>query len=79
MKPLFAAKALALALMLGACALPPPGPPLAQEAQLAIAPKSGEIGYDAHACGGDHGMLEQLSDQDRGRVRLGPPEMSICP
>ena len=66
---------LALALALAACVPPPNTPPV----RLAGAPKPGEVGYDPHACGGDHGMLEQLTEDDRGRVRIGPPEMSICP
>jgi len=76
---------LAAALALAACAVPPPA---AREASghgatgpafLPGAPKPGDSAYDEHACGGDHGMLEEMSDDDRGRLRIGPPQMSICP
>lgn len=66
--------ALALLLLLAACAVPPQ-----QQAWLPGAPKPGDIGYDPHACGGDHGMAEQWYDEQEGRARIGPPEMSICP
>ena len=67
--------AVALALLLAACG----GPGTSPLARLAGAPKPGEYGYDINACGGDHGMLEEITETDRGRIRLGPPEMSICP
>lgn len=78
--------ALAL-LLLGACAQPPlpPGqprprgsPPPPNAAFLPNAPVPGDYNYDAYACGVDHGMIEELVDDARGRLRIGPPEMSIC-
>lgn len=42
------------------------------------APRPGDVGYDEHACGGDHGMAEQWADDMRGYPRIGPPQMSIC-
>jgi hypothetical protein len=76
---------LAAALVVAACAVPPPtarevsNRDATSPAFLAGAPKPGDETYDEHACGGDHGMLEEMSDDDRGRVRIGPPQMSICP
>jgi hypothetical protein len=76
---------IALALTLGACAVPPPTPQgfasadARRPAFLPGAPKPGEVAYNEHACGGDHGMLEELNDNDRGRLHIGPPQMSICP
>jgi len=76
---------LAALLALAACALPPPRAPNASghdttgPAFLPGAPRPGDETYDEHACGGDHGMLEEMTDDDRGRVRVGPPQMSICP
>lgn len=76
---------IALALMLGACAVPQPSPQGTASAEarrpafLPGAPKPGEVAYNEQACGGDHGMLEELNDDDRGRLRVGPPQMSICP
>ncbi len=76
--------AAALAMLAGACAVPPPTPQgianaaARRPAFLPGAPKPGEVAYNEHACGGDHGMLEELNDDDRGRLRIGPPEMSIC-
>ncbi len=76
---------LAAALAVAACAA---SPPTAREASNRVAtgpaflpgaPKPGDETYDEHACGGDHGLLEEMSDDDRGRVRVGPPQMSICP
>ena len=42
------------------------------------APTPGDLGYDATACGGDHGMAEQWYQDLRGYPRLGPPQLSIC-
>jgi hypothetical protein len=76
---------LTAALTLGACTVPPP---IAREvsnhdatgpAFLPGAPKPGAKTDDQRACGGDHGMLEEMSDDDRGRIRVGPPQMSLCP
>ena len=44
----------------------------------ACAPKPGDPGYDATACGGDHGMAQEWFDDRNGYPRIGPPEMSIC-
>ncbi len=74
------------ALALGACAPTPEGIARVKAEQQAFddrtflpgAPKPGDPGYDAHACGGDHGMAEQWADDMRGYPRIGPPEMSIC-
>lgn len=77
--------AVALAMLLGACAAPPPTPQGTASADarrpafLPGAPKPGEVAYNQQACGGDHGMIEELNDDDRGRLRVGPPQMSICP
>jgi hypothetical protein len=74
----------AAVLALGACALPPPtvrevsNPDTSGPGFSHGAPKPSDDTYDEHACGGDHGMLEEMNDDDRGRIRLGPPQMSIC-
>jgi hypothetical protein len=77
-----------LDIVLAACGpLPSPTPEgragvEARERQLTFlpgAPKPGDIGYDDTACGGDHGMAEQWSDDMTGYPRIGPPQMSICP
>jgi hypothetical protein len=79
---------LTLDVALTACGLlPPPSPPgqtgvAARQRQptfLPGAPKPGDIDYDETACGGDHGMIEEMDDDDRGRLRVGPPQMTICP
>jgi hypothetical protein len=75
---------LAALLSLAACALPPPivrevsNPDASGPGLSPSTPKPGNDTYDEHACGGDHGMLEEVNDDDRGRIRLGPPQMSIC-
>ncbi len=75
----------ALALCLAGCGVPPPSPQGLASADsrrpafLPGAPKPGEVAYNEQACGGDHGMLEELNDDDRGRLHVGPPQMSICP
>ena len=89
MRPLVAiALVLTVDVVLTACGpLPSPTPDgrarvAAQERQLAFlpgAPKPGDVGYDETACGGDHGMAEQWSDDMTGYPRIGPPQMSICP
>ncbi|HXE17823.1 MAG TPA: hypothetical protein VN632_11370 [Stellaceae bacterium] len=74
------------AIMLNACASTPDDIARAGAAREAFydraflpgAPRPGEFGYDEHACGGDHGMLEEMNDNDRGRPHIGPPQMSIC-
>lgn len=73
--------AVALAMLLGACAAPPPTPQgtASADARHPASPKPGEVAYNQQACGGDHGMIEELNDDDRGRLRVGPPQMSICP
>ena len=80
-----ASVAVALTMLLGACAVPTPTPQgiasadARRPAFLPGAPKPGEVAYNEQACGGDHGMLEELDDDDRGRLHRGPPQMSICP
>jgi hypothetical protein len=79
---------LAVNVVLMACGpLPPPTPDgraraAARERQLVFlpgAPKPGDVGYDETACGGDHGLAEEWSDDMTGYPRMGPPQMSICP
>jgi len=77
---------LAAALALGACAAPPRAPQVTNPPQASnhditgrVDPRSGGTRAEDHPCGGDHGMLEELTDDQRGRVRVGPPQMSICP
>jgi len=85
--PMAIALALALDVSAAACALPPltqdgrsrAAAPDRQPTFLPGAPQPGDIGYDATACGGDHGMAEQWSDDMTGYPRIGPPQMSICP
>jgi len=86
--PVATSLVLAVCVVLTACGqLPPPTPEgrarvEARERQLIFlpgAPKPGDIGYDETACGGDHGMAEQWSDDMTGYPRIGPPQMSICP
>ncbi len=77
---------LGLAVALGACAPTPEDIARVKAEQQALydrtflhgAPKPGDPGYDATACGGDHGLAEQWYEDLRGYPRVGPPEMSIC-
>jgi len=75
------ALSLALGVMLTACGTLPSATPQGQSRVTFLpgAPKPGDLGYDETACGGDHGMAEQWSDDMSGYPRPGPPQMSICP
>lgn len=68
------------------CAVPPPTPEAvarvraeAKQALLPGAPQPGDYGYDPNPCAGDSGMLAEMTQDIRGRIRLGPPQMSLCP